>query len=191
LNKSHYSPLFLAHSSLIRKIKFSTRTVESTGTITTAQLQTFGATAENVTATSIGATCLNYANNRPSSKDSISMHSPPPVRSVSAPLPMSKAARKAFLAAKQTKAMEKLDKMIEEANEVDSHVRTLNMRLINLGLENANMRNTSLEEAEDKDGGAVGGGGCPLFLPPPPPPVRGQRSHMQTSVSDSSICSHG
>jgi len=30
---------------------------------------------------------------------------------------MSKAARKAFLAAKQTKAMEKLDKMIEELHE--------------------------------------------------------------------------
>ncbi|XP_003736729.3 soluble guanylate cyclase 88E isoform X1 [Drosophila pseudoobscura] len=121
---------------------------------------------------------------RPESKcsvSSISLHSPPPHRAQSAPArphSMSKAARKAFLAAKQTKAMEKLDKMIEEVHEVESQstVKAANMRLAIFG----------------HDGGGGGGdlaaGGCPLFLPPPPQP---QQRLMASSLSDSSICNHG
>ncbi|KAI8045755.1 hypothetical protein M5D96_001942 [Drosophila gunungcola] len=103
---------------------------------------------------------------RPGSKDSvssISLHSPPPHRSNSAPArphSMSKAARKAFLAAKQTKAMEKLDKMIEEVHEVESQ----------------------------GGGGDLAAGGCPLFLPPPP---QQQQRLMPSSISDSGLCSHG
>ncbi|XP_068158073.1 soluble guanylate cyclase 88E [Drosophila tropicalis] len=120
--------------------------------------------------------------NRPGSKDSvssISLHSPPPHRSHSAPSrphSMSKAARKAFLAAKQTKAMEKLDKMIEEVHEVESQsaAKAAQMRLAVFG--------------HDGLGGGAGGdmaaGGCPIFLPPP------QRL-MPSSISDTSICNHG
>ncbi|KAH8385078.1 hypothetical protein KR200_003025 [Drosophila serrata] len=122
--------------------------------------------------------------NRPGSKDSvssISLHSPPPHRSLSAPArphSMSKAARKAFLAAKQTKAMEKLDKMIEEVHEVESQsaAKAANMRLAIFG--------------HDRGGGGdLAAGGCPLFLPPPPP--QQQQRLMPSSISDSSICSHG
>ncbi|KAL7728602.1 hypothetical protein ACLKA6_012598 [Drosophila palustris] len=123
-------------------------------------------------------------NSRPGSKDSmtsISLHSPPPHRSSSAPArphSMSKAARKAFLAAKQTKAMEKLDKMIEEAQEVESQstAKAANMRLAIFG--------------HDGGGGDSASGGCPLFLPPPPPPQALSRA-MPSSISDSSICNHG
>lgn len=91
---------------------------------------------------------------------------------------MSKAARKAFLAAKQTKAMEKLDKMIEEAQEVESQ-STNNL---------ASMRLASFGHAGD-DSGDLAAGGCPLFLPPPPPQLLGRT--MPSSISDSSICNHG
>ncbi|XP_017110401.1 soluble guanylate cyclase 88E isoform X2 [Drosophila elegans] len=120
---------------------------------------------------------------RPGSKDSvssISLHSPPPHRSNSAPArphSMSKAARKAFLAAKQTKAMEKLDKMIEEVHEVESQSATkaANMRLALFG--------------HDRGGGGdLAAGGCPLFLPPPP---QQQQRLMPSSISDSGLCSHG
>ncbi|XP_030565665.1 soluble guanylate cyclase 88E [Drosophila novamexicana] len=124
------------------------------------------------------------SNSRPVSKDSmtsVSLHSPPPHRSNSAPArphSMSKAARKAFLAAKQTKAMEKLDKMIEEAHEIESQsaAKAANMRLAIFG----------------HDGGddELAAGGCPLFLPPPPPPQVLSRA-MPSSISDSSICNHG
>lgn len=122
--------------------------------------------------------------NRPGTNDSmtsISLHSPPPSRSISAPArphSMSKAARKAFLAAKQTKAMEKLDKMIEEAQEVESQSTTkaANMRLAIFG--------------HDGGGGDLAAGGCPLFLPPPPPPQTLSRA-IPSSISDSSICNHG
>ncbi|EDX12878.1 soluble guanylate cyclase 88E isoform X1 [Drosophila simulans] len=118
---------------------------------------------------------------RPGSKDSvssISLHSPPPHRSNSAPArphSMSKAARKAFLAAKQTKAMEKLDKMIEEVQEVESQSATkaANMRLALYGHDGA---------------GDLAAGGCPLFLPPPP---QQQQRLMPSSISDSGLCSHG
>lgn len=88
---------------------------------------------------------------------------------------MSKAARKAFLAAKQTKAMEKLDKMIEEAQEVESQStnKLAAMRLASFG----------------DDSGDLAAGGCPLFLPPPPPQLMGRT--MPSSISDSSICNHG
>ncbi|XP_016998931.2 soluble guanylate cyclase 88E [Drosophila takahashii] len=120
---------------------------------------------------------------RPGSKDSvssISLHSPPPHRSNSAPArphSMSKAARKAFLAAKQTKAMEKLDKMIEEVHEVESQSATkaANMRLALFGHDGGG-------------GGDMAAGGCPLFLPPPPPQ---QQRLMPSSISDSGLCSHG
>ncbi|XP_034486759.1 soluble guanylate cyclase 88E isoform X2 [Drosophila innubila] len=120
---------------------------------------------------------------RPGSNDSmtsISLHSPPPHRSCSAPArphSMSKAARKAFLAAKQTRAMEKLDKMIEEAQEVESQSTTkvANMRLAIFG--------------HDGGDGDLAAGGCPLFLPPPPPQALGRA--MPSSISDSSICNHG
>ncbi|XP_017057483.1 soluble guanylate cyclase 88E isoform X2 [Drosophila ficusphila] len=123
--------------------------------------------------------------NRPGSKDSvssISLHSPPPHRSNSAPArphSMSKAARKAFLAAKQTKAMEKLDKMIEEVHEVESQsaAKAANMRLALFGHDGGG-------------GGDLAAGGCPLFLPPPPPPQQQQRL-MPSSISDSGLCSHG
>ncbi|XP_060645574.1 soluble guanylate cyclase 88E isoform X1 [Drosophila nasuta] len=134
--------------------------------------------------TAPAAVQANSENSRPGSKDSmtsISLHSPPPHRSNSAPArphSMSKAARKAFLAAKQTKAMEKLDKMIEEAQEVESQstAKAANMRLAIFG----------------HDGGGVGdlaAGGCPLFLPPPPAQAMGRA--MPSSISDSSICNHG
>ncbi|XP_017844866.1 soluble guanylate cyclase 88E [Drosophila busckii] len=118
---------------------------------------------------------------RPATKDSmssISLHSPPPHRSSSAPArphSMSKAARKAFLAAKQTKAIEKLDKMIEEAQEVDSQTtaKAANMRLSVFG-----------------DDGDMSGA-CPLFLPPPPPQAQATGRAMPSSISDSSICNHG
>ncbi|XP_017064838.1 soluble guanylate cyclase 88E isoform X2 [Drosophila eugracilis] len=121
--------------------------------------------------------------NRPGSKDSvssISLHSPPPHRSNSAPArphSMSKAARKAFLAAKQTKAMEKLDKMIEEVHEVESQSATkaANMRLALFGHDGGG-------------GGDLAAGGCPLFLPPPP---QQQQRLMPSSISDSGLCSHG
>ncbi|XP_037956727.1 soluble guanylate cyclase 88E [Teleopsis dalmanni] len=120
----------------------------------------------------------SFSSSRTVSKESLSMHSPPPVRSLSAPLPMTKAARKAFLAAKQTKAMEKLDKMIEEVNEVDNHMKKAEaMRLTNFELSSGG-RMRSIDDDS-------GGGGCPLFLPPPPPSV------MPNSISDSSICNHG
>ncbi|KAH8369466.1 hypothetical protein KR009_011687 [Drosophila setifemur] len=120
--------------------------------------------------------------NRPGSKDSvssISLHSPPPHRSLSAPArphSMSKAARKAFLAAKQTKAMEKLDKMIEEVHEVESQsaAKVATMRMAIFGHDGGG-------------GGDLAAGGCPLFLPPPPQPQR----LMPSSISDSGICSHG
>lgn len=83
---------------------------------------------------------------------------------------MSKAARKAFLAAKQTKAIEKLDRMIEEANEVDVQSKRANMRRM---------------AAFRDEGGGDGGGGCPLFLPPPPGP------QMTNSLSDSGLAHHG
>ncbi|XP_039495444.1 soluble guanylate cyclase 88E isoform X1 [Drosophila santomea] len=119
---------------------------------------------------------------RPGSKDSvssISLHSPPPNRSSSAPArphSMSKAARKAFLAAKQTKAMEKLDKMIEEVHEVESQSATkaASMRLALYGHDG---------------GGDLAAGGCPLFLPPPP--QQQQQRLMPSSISDSGLCSHG
>ncbi|KAH8280031.1 hypothetical protein KR018_001611 [Drosophila ironensis] len=119
--------------------------------------------------------------NRPGSKDSvtsISLHSPPPHRSLSAPArphSMSKAARKAFLAAKQTKAMEKLDKMIEEVHEVESQsaVKAANMRMAIFG----------------HGSGDMAAGGCPLFLPPPP--QQQPQRLMPSSISDSGICSHG
>ncbi|SPP83539.1 soluble guanylate cyclase 88E [Drosophila guanche] len=122
---------------------------------------------------------------RPGSKDSvssISLHSPPPHRAQSAPArphSMSKAARKAFLAAKQTKAMEKLDKMIEEVHEVESQsaVKAANMRLAVFG-----------HDGGGENGGDMAAGGCPLFLPPPP---QQQQRLMAGSVSDSSICNHG
>ncbi|XP_050744706.1 soluble guanylate cyclase 88E [Drosophila biarmipes] len=122
--------------------------------------------------------------NRPGSKDSvssISLHSPPPHRSNSAPArphSMSKAARKAFLAAKQTKAMEKLDKMIEEVHEVESQSATkaANMRLALFG--------------HDGGGGDMAAGGCPLFLPPPPQQQQ-RLMPMPSSISDSGLCSHG
>ncbi|KAH8342175.1 hypothetical protein KR074_008673 [Drosophila pseudoananassae] len=127
----------------------------------------------------VQASASNSGNNRPGSKDSvtsISLHSPPPHRSHSAPArphSMSKAARKAFLAAKQTKAMEKLDKMIEEVHEVESQsaVKAANMRLAIFG--------------HDGGGGDLAAGGCPLFLPPPPQQL------MPSSISDSGLCSHG
>lgn len=81
-----------------------------------------------------------FTESRSTSKESISMNSPPPIRSLSAPLPMSKAARKAFLAAKQTKAIEKLDKMIDRIQGQGNGEDDMDME-----------------------------GGCPLFLPPPPP----------------------
>ncbi|XP_023169693.2 soluble guanylate cyclase 88E isoform X2 [Drosophila hydei] len=123
------------------------------------------------------------SNSRPVSKDSISsisLHSPPPHRSNSAPArphSMSKAARKAFLAAKQTKAMEKLDKMIEEAQEVESQsvAKAANVRLAIFG--------------HDGGGDDLAAGGCPLFLPPPPPQALSRT--MPSSISDSSICNHG
>ncbi|XP_073819634.1 guanylyl cyclase at 88E [Musca autumnalis] len=131
-------------------------------------------------ATLTGATPKNRAfiTSRTTSKESISMSSPPPMRSMSAPLPMSKAARKAFLAAKQTKAIEKLDKMIEEVQENDAHLKAAQSVRLN-------------EVFGDRIGPQGGnasvmdmGGGCPLFLPPPP-------RHMGNSISDSNICSHG
>lgn len=90
---------------------------------------------------------------------------------------MSKAARKAFLAAKQTKAMEKLDKMIEEVQEVESQsvAKAANMRLALYGHDG---------------GGDLAAGGCPLFLPPPPQQQQ-QQSLMPSSISDSGLCSHG
>ncbi|XP_022209089.2 soluble guanylate cyclase 88E isoform X2 [Drosophila obscura] len=127
--------------------------------------------------------------NRPGSRDSvssISLHSPPPHRAQSAPArphSMSKAARKAFLAAKQTKAMEKLDKMIEEVHEVESQsvVKAANMRLAIFGHDGGG--------GGGGDGNLAAGGGCPLFLPPPPP--QPQQRLMAGSISDSSICNHG
>lgn len=90
---------------------------------------------------------------------------------------MSKAARKAFLAAKQTKAMEKLDKMIEEAQEVESQsvTKAANVRLAMFG--------------HDGGGDDPAAGGCPLFLPPPAAQSLGRM--MPSSISDSSICNHG
>lgn len=118
---------------------------------------------------------LTFAENRTISRDSISLNSPPATRSLSAPLPMSKAARKAFLAAKQTKAIEKLDKMIEEVTEEQQIKATHSMRISNVyGQQSGN-------SADDIDMG----GGCPLFLPPPP------TRHIANSISDSNICSHG
>ncbi|KAH8420716.1 hypothetical protein KR222_003104 [Zaprionus bogoriensis] len=125
----------------------------------------------------------SISNSRPGSNDSmtsLSLHSPPPQRSSSAPArphSMSKAARKAFLAAKQTKAMEKLDKMIEEVQEVESQSATkaANMRLAIFG--------------HDGGGSEAATGGCPLFLPPPPPQALGRA--VPSSISDSSICNHG
>lgn len=92
---------------------------------------------------------------------------------------MSKAARKAFLAAKQTKAMEKLDKMIEEVQEVESQSanKIANMRLASFGHDGG-------------DSGDLAAGGCPLFLPPPPAQLLVGRA-MPSSISDSSICNHG
>lgn len=92
---------------------------------------------------------------------------------------MSKAARKAFLAAKQTKAMEKLDKMIEEVQEVESQSanKIANMRLPSFGHDGG-------------DSGDLAAGGCPLFLPPPPAQLLVGRA-MPSSISDSSICNHG
>jgi len=92
---------------------------------------------------------------------------------------MSKAARKAFLAAKQTKAMEKLDKMIEEVHEVESQSATkaANMRLALFGHDGGG-------------GGDMAAGGCPLFLPPPPQQQQ-RLMPMPSSISDSGLCSHG
>ncbi|XP_053969347.1 soluble guanylate cyclase 88E [Anastrepha ludens] len=118
---------------------------------------------------------ISFGNSRMSSQESLSPCSPP-IRSNSAPLPMSKAARKAFLAAKQTKAIEKLDRMIEEVNEVDVQNKRANMRRM------AAFR----DEGGGNEGlGGGGGGGCPLFLPPPPGPP------MTNSISDSGISHHG
>ncbi|XP_017874050.1 PREDICTED: soluble guanylate cyclase 88E isoform X2 [Drosophila arizonae] len=133
--------------------------------------------------TAPAAVQASSSNSRPGSKDSmssISLHSPPPHRSSSAPArphSMSKAARKAFLAAKQTKAMEKLDKMIEEAQEVESQsvAKAANVRLAIFG--------------HDGGGDDPAAGGCPLFLPPPPAQSMGRI--MPSSISDSSICNHG
>ena len=119
---------------------------------------------------------LAFGENRQTSRDSISLNSPPATRSLSAPLPMSKAARKAFLAAKQTKAIEKLDKMIEEVTEEQQIKATRSMRISNVY-----GQPTSPTNEDDMDMG----GGCPLFLPPPP------TRHMPNSISDSNICSHG
>ncbi|EDV91343.1 soluble guanylate cyclase 88E [Drosophila grimshawi] len=127
----------------------------------------------------------NSSTSRPGTNDSmtsVSLHSPPPHRTSSAPArphSMSKAARKAFLAAKQTKAMEKLDKMIEEAHDMESQsaVKAANMRLAVFG--------------DDGGGGGddLAAGGCPLFLPPPAPQAVSRA--MPSSISDSSICNHG
>ncbi|XP_044315152.1 soluble guanylate cyclase 88E isoform X1 [Drosophila rhopaloa] len=131
----------------------------------------------------VQATTSKSDTKRPGSKDSvssISLHSPPPHRSNSAPSrphSMSKAARKAFLAAKQTKAMEKLDKMIEEVHEVESQSAT----------KAANMR-MALFGHDRGGGGDLAAGGCPLFLPPPP---QQQQRLMPSSISDSGLCSHG
>ncbi|XP_058979317.1 soluble guanylate cyclase 88E [Musca domestica] len=127
-----------------------------------------------------GATPKNtaFTNSRTTSKESISMSSPPPMRSMSAPLPMSKAARKAFLAAKQTKAIEKLDKMIEEVQENDAQLKAS---------QSARLNEVFGDRIAPQGGNASVmdmGGGCPLFLPPPP-------RHMGNSISDSNICSHG
>ncbi|XP_036328540.1 soluble guanylate cyclase 88E-like [Rhagoletis pomonella] len=114
---------------------------------------------------------ISFDSSRTSSHESLSPCSPP-IRSNSAPLPMSKTARKAFLAAKQTKAIEKLDRMIEEASEVDVQNKRANMR--------------RMAAFRDEGGGDEGGGGCPLFLPPPPPGPQ-----MTNSLSDSGIAHHG
>ncbi|CAD6996082.1 unnamed protein product [Ceratitis capitata] len=130
-------------------------------------------TTSNVKSTSATKN-ISFGSSRTSSRESLSPCSPP-IRSNSAPLPMSKAARKAFLAAKQTKAIEKLDRMIEEANEVDVQNKRANMRRM------AAFR----DEGGGADGGLGGGGGCPLFLPPPPGP------QMTNSLSDSGLAHHG
>ncbi|KAM7361258.1 guanylyl cyclase at 88E [Cochliomyia hominivorax] len=119
-----------------------------------------------------------FTDSRSTSKESISMHSPPPIRSHSAPLPMSKAARKAFLAAKQTKAIEKLDKMIEEVSENEQKMKTSHSMRIHDVFGDRIQGQGHGEDDMDM------GGGCPLFLPPPP-------RHMANSISDSNICSHG
>ncbi|XP_037823993.1 soluble guanylate cyclase 88E isoform X1 [Lucilia sericata] len=121
---------------------------------------------------------LAFTDSRSTSKDSISMHSPPPMRSLSAPLPMSKAARKAFLAAKQTKAIEKLDKMIEEVTESEHQMKTSHSMRIHDVFGDRIQGQGHGEDDMDMEGG------CPLFLPPPP-------RHMANSISDSNICSHG
>ncbi|XP_030376357.1 soluble guanylate cyclase 88E [Scaptodrosophila lebanonensis] len=173
-----------------RKITFSTSTtVEAGSTPTASVINTavapalplgcpMGSGSPSNIIKAIAQVPIN-SNSRPSSKDSmtsISLHSPPPVRATSAPAPMSKAARKAFLAAKQTKAMEKLDKMIEEAQEVESQP----------GAKSANMR-TSFFPPGDAD---LSVGGCPLFLPPPPQ-SSSTRALIPSSISDNSICNHG
>ncbi|XP_061398038.1 soluble guanylate cyclase 88E [Musca vetustissima] len=130
------------------------------------------------TAAASGATPKTNVFSRTTSKESISMNSPPPMRSMSAPLPMSKAARKAFLAAKQTKAIEKLDKMIEEVQENDAQLKAS---------QSARLNEVFGDRMTPQGGNASVmdmSGGCPLFLPPPP-------RHMGNSISDSNICSHG
>lgn len=121
-----------------------------------------------------------FTDSRSTSKESISLHSPPPIRSMSAPLPMSKAARKAFLAAKQTKAIEKLDKMIEEVTESEQQMKASHSMRVHDVFGDRIQGQVQGHGDDDMDMA----GGCPLFLPPPP-------RHMANSISDSNICSHG
>ncbi|XP_067636495.1 soluble guanylate cyclase 88E [Eurosta solidaginis] len=140
-------------------------------------------TASSIKSTTTPSKNISFGSSNNSSRESLSSCSPP-IRSNSAPIPMSKAARKAFLAAKQTKAIEKLDRMIEEVNEVDVQNKRANMRRMAAFRDEGGGGNGGL----GANGGSTGSGGCPLFLsPPPPPPV----SQMPSSISDSGIAHHG
>ncbi|XP_013112475.2 soluble guanylate cyclase 88E isoform X1 [Stomoxys calcitrans] len=163
-----------------KPIKVSLTNQTSTAPRTTKELKGNSKTTVSMS-TASGAKPKNatFTGSRTTSKESISMSSPPPIRSMSAPLPMSKAARKAFLAAKQTKALEKLDKMIEEVQENEAQMK---------GSQSTRLNEVFGDRVAPQGGNSslmdMGGGGCPLFLPPPP-------RHMANSISDSNICSHG
>uniref|UniRef100_A0A1A9W1K2 guanylate cyclase n=1 Tax=Glossina brevipalpis TaxID=37001 RepID=A0A1A9W1K2_9MUSC len=134
------------------------------------------------------AKTISFSNHRADSKEPMPHHSPPsPIRSQSAPVPMSKAARKAYLAAKQTKAIEKLDKMIEEVHENEFQMKPPQQYYRDS--RNENIIGDASTSKNPQQRTSVGGRveGCLMFLPPPPPPP----THIANSVSDSNICSHG
>lgn len=166
---------------------FASRTPSTNSISTNIEQEKDSTVMSNCTTAVVPSTPLtktiSFSDHRADSKEPMPQHSPPsPIRSQSAPVPMSKAARKAYLAAKQTKAIEKLDKMIEEVQENEFQIKQPQQYY-------RDNRNEGSIDKNPEPRTSVGrrAEGCLLFLPPPPPPP----THIANSISDSSICSHG